>query len=76
MNPEIICKSEDGIDQRFYTKGKWGVGVYFTKKALHAHGYAYEHDDGSQSLILVTVILDTARILAYNLQLCVSHHKD
>lgn len=53
-NPENICKSED---QRFYTKGKWGMGAYFTKEALHAHGYAYEHDDGSQSLIMATVIL-------------------
>ena len=73
-NPEIICKSEDGIDQRFYTKGKWGIGAYFTKEALHAHGYAYEHDDGSQS----DFGYSNSWILQgfWLLQLCVSHHKD
>ena len=55
--PMEICQSEDGWDQRFHSKGKWGMAAYFTDQAVHSHPFAYTCGDGSKILVVAMALL-------------------
>lgn len=56
-NPELIYKSESGLDMRFSHNGMYGKGIYFAENSSYSNGYAHFCNTSSHKQMFLSLVL-------------------